>query len=237
MRGQVRWFAESVLVPRALIVQAARNAGIDRGPKMAAWRQAREEERLLGVIRKKVTHDVAVDEAEARRFHHENPRLFVPHESLTLDEILVATREEAVALRHRIEGGEDLRLLALEHTLRHRAIPDSGRFHLHGYEREAQEALFEAARGAAPGDLLGPIEVEVPARRSASPPGAASGDRFHSVFRVVESNLGASPRPFAEVETRARALVLRRKRDAAFYRFWANCVNSTGTRSRSAKRT
>lgn len=218
VRGQLRGFAESVLVPRALVVRAAREAGIDREPKMAAWRQAREQERLIGVIRKEVTRDVAVDEAEARRFHHENSRLFVPQESLTLDEVLVATREEAVALRRRIEGGEDLRLLALEHTLRRRAIPDSGRFHLHGYEREAHEALFEAARGAAPGDLLGPVEVEVPAPRLASPPGAA-GDRCHSVFRVVESNLGAGPRPFAEVETRARALVLRRKRDAAFYQF------------------
>ena len=217
--GQVRWFAESVLVPRALIVQAARNAGIDRESEMAAWRQAREEERLLAVIRKKVTHDVPVDDAEARRFHDENPRLFVPQENLTLDEILVATREEAVALRGRIERGEDLRVLALEHTLRHRAIPDSGRFHLHGYESEAHEALFEAARGAAPGDLLGPIEVEVPARQFAPSAGEASADRFHSVFRVVESNLGAGPRPFAEVAARARALVLRRKRDAAFVRF------------------
>ena len=208
-RGPMRWFAESVLVPRALVVQAARSAGIDREPKMAAWRRAREEERLLAVIRKEVTRDVPVDEAEARRFHRENARLFVPQESLTLDEILVATREEAVALRLRIEGGEDLRVLALERTLRHRAVPDSGRFHLHGYERDAHEALFDAARGAAPGDLLGPVEVEAP----------ASADRFHSVFRLVESTLGAGPRPFAEVETRARAMVLRRKRDAAFHRF------------------
>ena len=38
VREQVRWFAESVLVPRALAVQAARNAGIDREPAMVAWR-------------------------------------------------------------------------------------------------------------------------------------------------------------------------------------------------------
>ena len=219
VREQVRWFAESVLVPRALVVQAARNAGIDREPRMAAWRRAREHERLLAVIRKEVTRDVTVADDEARRFHHENPRLFLPQENLTLDEVLVATREEAVALRRRIEGGEDLRLLALEHTLRHRSIPDSGRFHLHEYEREAHEALFEAARESRAGDLVGPIEVEAPAGRFGSPPAAASGDRLHSVFRVVESTLGAGPRPFAEVETRARAMVLRRKRDAAFYRF------------------
>ena len=217
VRGQARWFAESVLVPRALIVQAALNAGIDREPRMAAWRRAREHERLLTVIRKEVTRHVPVDEAEARRFHRENARLFVPQENLTLDEILVATREEAVALRRRIEGGEDLRALALEHTLRHRAIPDSGRFHLHEHEREAHEALFAAALGAAPGDLVGPVEVEVPAREVVAPGGVEG--RCYSVFRVVESTLGAGPRPFAEVETRARAMVLRRKRDAAFYRF------------------
>ena len=218
VREQVRWFGEWVLVPRALAMQAAHNAGIDREKEMVAWRQAREQERLLAVIRKKVTGDVQVDEAEARRFHARNPQSFVPQEALTLDEILVATREEAVALRGRIERGEDLRVLAQQHTLRRMPIPDTGRFHLHWYQREGHEALFEAARGAAPGDLLGPIEVEVPARQVVIP-GATSEDRYHSVFRVVESTLGGGPKPFAEVATRARAMVLRRKRDAAFFRF------------------
>ena len=211
VREQVRWFAESVLVPRALAVQAARNAGIDREPEMVAWHQAREQERLLSVIRKQVTGDVQVEEDEARHFYAQNPQTFVPQEALTLDEILVATREEAIALRDRIERGEDLRVLAQQHTLRRMAIPDSGRFHLHWYQKEAHEALFAAAQGAAPGDLLGPIEVEAPV--------AASAARYYSVFRLVESTFGAGPKPFAEVATRARAMVLRRKRDAAFFQF------------------
>ena len=178
---------------------------------MVAWRQAREQERLLSVIRKQVTSDVQVNEDEARRFYAQNPQTFVPQEALTLDEILVATREEAVALRDRIERGEDLRVLAQQHTLRRMAIPDSGRFHLHWYQKKAHEALFAAARGAAPGDLLGPIEVEAPV--------AASAARYYSVFRLVESTFGAGPKPFAEVATRAQAMVLRRKRDAAFFQF------------------
>ena len=219
VQEQVRRFAESVLVPRALAMQAAHKAGIDREREMVAWRQARAEERLLAVIRKKVTGDVQVNDAEARRFYAQNPRYFIPKEALTLDEILVATREDAVALRDRIERGEDLRVLAQQHTLRRMAIPDSGRFHLHWYQREAHQALFEAAQGAAPGDLLGPIEVEVPARQVATLGGAASADRYYSVFRVVESILGGSPQPFAEVATRAWAIVLRQKRDAAFFQF------------------
>ena len=215
VREQVRWFAESVLVPRALAAQAARNAGIDREQEMVAWHQARQEERLLAVIRKKATSDVQVDEDEARHFYAQNLRYFIPKEALTLDEILVATREDAVALRDRIERGEDLRVLAQQHTLRRTAIPDSGRFHLHWYQREAHEALFEAAQGAVPGDLLGPIAVEVPAHQVV----AASADRYYSVFRLVESTLGSGPQPFAEVATRAWALVLRQKRDAAFLRF------------------
>ncbi len=99
------------------------------------------------------------------------------------------------------------------------AIPDSGRFHLHWYQREAHEALFETARGAAPGDLLGPIAVEVPPRQVVPPGGATSADRYYSVFRLVESTLGSGPKPFAAVATRAWALVLRQKRDAAFFRF------------------
>ena len=213
--AQVRWFAESVLVPRALAVQAARNAGIDREREMVAWYQAREQERLLSVIRKQVTSDVQVDEDEARRFYAQNLRSFIPKEALTLDEILVATREEAVALRDRIERGENLRGLAQQHTLRRMAISDSGRFHLHWYQRKAHEALFAAAEGAAPGDLLGPIKVEAPV----TPGGAASADRYYSVFRLVESTFGSGPKPFAEVAARARAMVLRRKRDAAFLQF------------------
>ena len=95
------------------------------------------------------------------------------------------------------------------------AIPDSGRFHLHWYQREAHEVLFEAAQEAAPGDLLGPIAVEMPAHQVV----AASPDRYYSVFRLVESTLGSGPQPFAEVATRAWALVLRQKRDAAFLQF------------------
>ena len=215
----MRWFAESVLVPRALAAQAARNAGIDREQEMVAWRQARQEERLLAVIRKKVTSDVQVDEDEARHFYAQNLRYFIPKEALTLDEILVATREEAVALRDRIERGEDLRVLAQQRTLRRMAIPDSGRFHLHWYQREAHEALFEAAQEAAPDNLLGPIAVEVPAHQVVTPGGAASADRYYSVFRLVESTLGSGPQPFAEVATRAWALVLRQKRNAAFLQF------------------
>jgi len=219
VREQVRWFAESVLVPRALAVQAARDAGIDREQAMVAWRQARKEERLLAVIRKKVTGGVQVNEAEARHFYAQNPQRFVPQEALTLDEILVATRQEAVALRRRIERGENLRVLAQQHTRRRVAIPDSGRFHLHWYQREAHEALFEAAQGVGPGALLGPIAVEVSAREVVPLGGAASADRYYSVFRVVESTFGSGPKPFAAVATRARAMVLRRKRDAAFFRF------------------
>ena len=162
-----------------------------------------------------MTSDVQVDEDEARRFYAQNLRSFIPKEALTLDEILVATREEAVALRDRIERGENLRILAQQHTLRRMAIPDSGRFHLHWYQRKAHEALFAAAQGAAPGDLLGPIAVEVPV----PPGGTASADRYYSVFRVVESTLGSGPKPFAEVATRAWAIVLRQKRDAAFLQF------------------
>ena len=51
------------------------------------------------------------------------------------------------------------------------------------------------------------------------PSGAASADHYYSVFRLVESTLGSGPQPFAEVATRAWALVLRQKRDAAFLQF------------------
>ncbi len=219
VREQVQWFAESVLVPRRLAAQAARNAGIDREQEMVAWRQAREQQRLLAAIRKQVTGDVQVDEDEARRFYAQNLQSFTPQKTLTLDEILVATRADAVALRDRIERGANLRSLARQHTLRRMAIPDSGRFHLHWYQKEAHEALFEAAQGAAPGDLLGPIAVAVPAGQIAPFGDAASADRYYSVFRIVESTLGAPPKPFAAVATRARAIVLRQKRDAAFLQF------------------
>ncbi len=225
VRAQIYWFAESILIPQALIVQAARNAGIDREQELVAWRLAREEERLLVVIRKKVTSEVRADEVEARRYYDQNLQRFVPQENLTLDEILVTTREEAIELRERVERGEDLRILALEHTLRRRTIPDSGRFHLHQYQRETHQELFEAAEGAAPGDLLGPIAVNVSGHQVATHGDGALAGRFYSVFRIIESTLGDGPKPFAKVATRARAIVLRQKRDAAFFQFLGEVRN------------
>ena len=217
----VRRFAQAVLVPRALVLQAARDTGIDREAEIVDWFRGREEERLLSVIRKKVTGDVLVDDAEARRFYAQNLKIFVPKETLTVDEVLVETRAEALSLKDRIERGEDLRALAEQHTLRSMARPDSGRFHLHHFQRDAHQALFEAAQGAEAGALIGPIEVGVPAHQVLGTAPAGPGDRYYSVFRIVESTLGAGPDSFAEVAGRARAMVLRQKRDRAFFQFLA----------------
>ena len=69
------------------------------------------------------------------------------------------------------------------------------------------------------GDLIGPVEVEVAAEEIVDADPLGAGSRFYSLFKIMESTIGAELEPFAKVEKRARALVRQVKRDRAFHQF------------------
>ena len=137
---------------------------------------------------------------------------------MTVQEILLRSQEEAVALLERIAHGEDLGDLAEEHTLRRQGKGQKGIFHIHTFDKR-HAALLEAAQAGQVGDLIGPVEVEVAAEEIVDADPLRAGSRFYSLFKIMESTIGAGLEPFAKVEKRARALVRQVKRDRAFHQF------------------
>ncbi len=211
------WFVKDIVEPRALLLAGAYAAGVDREEEVVAWFQRRWLSNLLVAMRRDVVDGVFASREEARAFYDRRPHLFRPLESIAVQEILLRTYEEALALREEVERGRDLGALAAEHTLRRRGKAHQGEFHLHPWEKQQFVPLFEAAQGQKIGALIGPIAVEVPAAEVLSTE-PVSGP-YYAIFRLLDSTINAAPRPFAQAEHRARALVRRQKQERLFGQF------------------
>ena len=211
------WFVRDIVEPRALLLAGAYTAGVDREEAVVAWFQERQLSNLLVAMRRDVVDAVFASREEAQEFYDRHPNLFRPLESIGVQEILVRTEEEALALREEVERGGDLGTLAAEHTLRRRGKASQGEFHLHPWEKQQFVPLFEAAQGQKIGALIGPIALEVAAAEvlSSEP---ISGP-YYAIFRLLDSTINAAPRPFAQAERRARALVRRQKQERLFGQF------------------
>ena len=214
---QFDWFVRDIVEPRALLLAGAYTAGVDREEAVVAWFQERQLSNLLVAMRRDVVDGVFASREEAQTFYDSHSNLFRPLESIGVQEILVRTEEEALALREEVERGADLGALAAEHTLRRRGKAHQGEFHLHPWEKQQFVPLFEAAQGQKIGALIGPIALEVVAAEvlSSEP---ISGP-YYAIFRLLDSTINAAPRPFAQAERRARALVRRQKQERLFGQF------------------
>ncbi len=214
---QFDWFVRDIVEPRALLLAGAYTAGVAREETVVAWFQKRQLSNLLVAMRRDVVDGVFASREEARELYDRHPNLFRPLESIGVQEILVRTEEEALALREEVERGGDLGALAAEHTLRRRGKANEGEFHLHPWEKQQFIPLFEAAQGQRIGALIGPIALEVAAAEvlSSEP---ISGP-YYAIFRLLDSTINAAPRPFAQAERRARALVRRQKQERLFGQF------------------
>ena len=214
---QFDWFVRDIVEPRALLLAGAYTAGVDREEAVVAWLQERQLSNLLVAMRRDVVDGVFASREEAQAFYDRRPNLFRPLESIGVQEILVRTEEQALALREEVERGRDLSALAAEHTLRRRGKANEGEFHLHPWEKQQFVPLFEAAQGQKIGALIGPVALEVTAAEvlSSEP---ISGP-YYAIFRLLDSTINAAPRPFAQAEHRARALVRRQKQERLFGQF------------------
>ena len=116
----VRWFAEDVLLPRTLFLHVADERGIDREEQIVRWYERRKDALLLLALRQTAVKDQVEIEPEAvRKLYDERPELFTAPEEVTLQEIMVQTREEPVEIKGReLRRVEDMGALADEYTLR-----------------------------------------------------------------------------------------------------------------------
>ena len=211
------WFVNDIVEPRALLLAGAHIAGVDREEEVVAWFQRRWLSNLLVAMRRDVVDGVFASREEARAFYDRHPDLFRPLESITVQEVLLRTEEEALALREQVERGGNLGTLAAEQTLRRRGRANQGEFHLHPWEKQQFVPLFEAAQGQKIGALIGPIALEVAAAEVLSPEPVRGP--YYAIFRLLDSTIDAAPRPFAPAEHRARALVRRQKQERLFGQF------------------
>jgi len=206
----VRWFAEDVLLPRALFLLDAARKEVDRDAWIVQWQQRRKDALLLLALRQTAVKDqIRIDPETARKFYDQRPELFTPPGEVELQEIMVKTREEAMALKGRIEAGEEMGALADEHTLRAVGKGEAGKFHIHAFEQAFYRELIDAVRTAEVGQLQGPMLVRVQTAQLAESAAMHHGGEYYSVFKVLESNFGQSAEPFEKVERRAVAMLKR----------------------------
>ena len=72
---------------------------------------------------------VDLSEDVLRRYYEANQHRFMEDREVTVQEILVATQEEAEALAARIRAGADMAALAASRSIRQGR--DEGHFHIH----------------------------------------------------------------------------------------------------------
>ncbi|MCY3788909.1 MAG: peptidyl-prolyl cis-trans isomerase, partial [Gemmatimonadetes bacterium] len=206
----VRWFAEDVLLPRTLFLYVADERGIDREEQIVRWYERRKDALLLLALRQTAVKDQVHIEPEAvRKLYDERPELFTAPEEVTLQEIMVQTREEAVEIEARIEAGEDMGALADEYTLRTVGKGAQGTFHIHAFEQAFYPELIDAVRNAEVGRLYGPLAVTAQAAQVVGSEAMPRGGEYYSVFKVLKSNFGSAPESFDTAAKRARALLKR----------------------------
>ena len=232
---QFDWFVHDIVEPRALLLAGAYVAGVDREEEVVAWFQKRQLSNLLVAMRRDVVDGVFASREEARAFYDRHLDLFRPLESIGVQEVLLRTEEEALALREEVERGGDLGALAAEHTLRRRGKAHQGEFHLHPWEKQQFVPLFEAAQGQKIGTLIGPIAVEVTAAEvlSPEPVRAARITPFSDcLIRRSTPHRGPSSRPSAALGRWYAA----KSRSGSLGNSSSNCATNTQRKSRSSAR-
>ena len=144
----------------ALFVAAAERLGLPEDPEAVKWVEKTRRELLVrGIRQREVIDPIAVDEADVQRFYEENDEMFRLPEQICFDELLVASRREAEALKTEIAAGTDLVVLAGERGLRVRQRNADNLLCLRSIHRADYAELWQALQTAPRGELRGPIYI------------------------------------------------------------------------------
>lgn len=191
------------LVPDVTLLTAALEAGYAARPDIAGWLEQRRKEELIVQLRVKVLNErIEITDAEVRAEYDAKPERYTRPEKMTLEEVLVATEEEAAAVRARIEAGESIAKLARELSIRNPEHRDeNGRISLTLADGRFLGRLASSAHKTQPGQLVGPLPVF----------------EGFSVYRMLTRT--KEPATFEESERRARATVNWIKKQVVFEDF------------------
>ena len=193
--------AESTVMGSAILLEAAKRAGIPERPEEQNWLEQTRWELMVRQVRKEEVEDkAAVSEEEAEEFYQSHEDLFRKSDQFDLIEVLVETQEKARDLLATLERGDATLLdLAQEHTIRTESQEEPGKVHLHGRDRYVNPQLYEAVQAAEMGELVGPVQVK----------------GGYSLFKVLHREEGELP-PFSRMARRAHSLLRQQKEDRIF---------------------
>ena len=193
--------AESTVMGSALLLEAAKRAGIPERPEEQNWLEQTRWELVVRQVRKEEVEDKAVvSEEEAKEFYRSHEDLFRKSDQFDLIEVLVETEEKAQDLLATWARGDATLIdLAREHTIRTESQEEPGKVHLHGRDRYVNPQLYEAVQEADIGKLVGPVQVK----------------GGYSLFKVLHRTEGELP-PFSQMTRRAHSLLRRQKEDRIF---------------------
>lgn len=181
---------ERLVLNLFLFQEAARRAGYYGADEIRQLARETEEDALLEALKKRlVTERVTVSEEEARQYYDTHLEAFVRDPAMWMEELLLATEEEARKMRRRLEAGESFAALA-GYSRRPSGRGNEARVHVHSREEDLYGRLYPAIAEHAAGELIGPIEV----------PGG------YSIFRPLGYEEGGVE-PYERVRQRAVALV------------------------------
>ena len=198
-------YAEGTLVPDALFVEAALREGLDREEEVTQWLARKREQELVVQLRVQVLEErVSISAEDIRREYEENPDRYMQPDQIEIQEILVATEEEAKDLLERLRRGASMDDLARQHSKRSPELRDEeGRRRFTVAAAAVYGRLVAAARKAPVGELTGPLQVR----------------EGYSIFKVLSREQQRAS--FEEAKKRVRATVNWIKKQQVFEQFLA----------------
>ena len=198
-------YAEGTLVPDALFVEAALREGLDREAEVAQWLAKKRERELVVQLRVEVLKErVSISAEDIRREYEENPDRYMQPDQIEIQEVLVATEEEAKDLLEHLRRGASMGALARQHSKRSPALRDEeGRRRFTVAAAAVYGRLVAAARKAPVGQLTGPLQVR----------------EGYSIFKVLSREQKRAS--FEEAKKRVRATVNWIKKQQVFEQFLA----------------
>ena len=198
-------YAEGTLAPDALFVEAALREGLDREEEVTQWLARKREQELVVQLRVQVLEErVSISAEDIRREYEENPDRYMQPGQIEIQEILVATEEEAKDLLERLRRGASMDDLARQHSKRSPELRDEeGRRRFTVAAAAVYGRLVAAARKAPVGELTGPLQVR----------------EGYSIFKVLSHEQKRAS--FEEAKKRVRATVNWIKKQQVFEQFLA----------------
>jgi parvulin-like peptidyl-prolyl isomerase len=145
-------------IDKRIMAQKAREAGLDKDPLYRTRFNEYQKTRLVNLHRENLARESEPSAEELQKYYEENRNSIMQVEMRKVQDVVVKTREEAEALKARIESGElTMFQAAADYSIAPGAKQQLGEVGWVAAGR-AQPAMNEVIFALGPGELGGPVE-------------------------------------------------------------------------------